>query len=103
MNYFCLFSRFQCMLGFVLAAISSNVIGKYGKATCNEDGIWTSDSKCIPIQCKELSGFDALVYNCSNGNNFRSVCRTICPQNKVSILPPLNDPFVDQNCKLEGC
>ena len=71
------------MPGFEVKAIASNVIGIYGKVTCNEDGTWTSDSKCIPVRCKQLSEFHKLIYNCSNSNIFRSVCTTVCPHTKV--------------------
>lgn len=80
------FYRFQCRPGYILAAISSNTVGFSGKLTCNEDGKWTSDSKCVALQCNKLSLFDSLVYNCSNSNTFGSICKTVCPNSQVEAM-----------------
>eukprot|EP00795_Rhopilema_esculentum_P005888 gene5888-11220_t len=72
--------RYQCMPGYVLDSLNSKAVGVLSRLTCNENGIWTQDSKCVPVKCKELSEFAKLVYNCTKANEFGSICRTVCSQ-----------------------
>ena len=74
------------MPGYVLDSLNSKAVGVLSRLTCNENGIWTQDSKCVPVKCEEISEFAKLIYNCTNANEFGSVCRTVCSQTNVCYL-----------------